>query len=253
MSLRISSSWFIAGIMLCATGLAAVPARAAELTLTLSYLGSNTADFSNPYVLDICRDADQFPIDPTDIHDFAVWMELTDTAPGEDFEAVQFDVNLGAGAAPADFGGASQWTPNNPLVDPVGVPPPAPLFFENADIGTSDHDLVRIAALTNTASLPYVAEPGESGPFLLGDFWVTGDVWSVVIGPSTELSPNIALAPNGILPWGLWVDGVGVAQPASSFHHGGFVHPNCVPEPASCLLAGLAVLGLATVLLRERR
>ena len=253
MSTRVSFPSIMFGLVLTLTIAVTLPTRGAELTLTLTYLGSNKPDFSSPFVLDLCGDLDQAPLEPTDIHNFAVWMELTDTAPGEDFQAVQYDVDLGPGAAPADFGGSSQWTANNPLVDLNGPLPPGPasLFSDNRDIGSSDHDLIRILSLIGSRDQAAEVQAGEGGPFLLGDFWVTGNVWSVLIGPSSELSPNIELTPNGGLPWGIWTGEIAVAQPDSSFHYGGFVHPGCVPEPASGLLAALAALGLASSVRRR--
>jgi len=231
----------------------AVSASAAQLSLSLVYTASVDAGFGAvPDDLVPAPGEQPGGVDPTHHHNFQVLMSLVDTTPTEDFQAVQFDIQMGPGFSPSDFGGFTQWTANAPEYDPNGLPPPpaAPIFSDNGDIGALPDDLQRIFVQT-ASSLLASSHPGEAdqseqlggpAPLLLGDFWVQYD--QSVDG---SLDSGLTIAPNGLNPWGLWDGAEAFAQPASSFSGGSFEVSGgtpVIPEPASIVLFGLAMVGL---------
>lgn len=243
-------------IALMAAGLlavGAVSAQAASIQLDLQYAGttSNFSDFS-----DSLKPAPELSdaVDPLlDYHKFEVYMTVSDTLPEENFWTALFNIDLGPGMVPGDFGGFSQWTPNNPDYDPnsPAVPPPAaPIYSDSTDSGASDHDLqrmfIQVASATLAASQP--GEPGQDAqlgpvPLLLGDFYVQ---WDQSIAAATSVS----ISPEGQLPWGLYIDGTETAQGSDSFS--GNRLDFVFPEPASITLAGLAMIGLLGMFRRRK-
>lgn len=235
---------------------ASISAPAASIHLELEYVGS-TFDFVE-FTTPLNKNCPM--VSPTMFHNFRVFMTVSDMLPNEDFWTVLFNIDLGPGFTPADFGGFSQWTPNNPTYDPTAdniPPPPAPIYSDNGDSGASDHDLqrmfVQVASATLAQSQP--GEPGQSpqldtgfgdspgAPLLLGDFYVHFD-------PSHAFFfTEIGISPEGALPWGLYVDGVETAQGADSFSANTFFI--FCPEPSSGLLAMLAVVGLVGLCRRK--
>lgn len=231
--------------------------QAAELELTLKYEGSYDADFTNPVAIDPLNPPTA--LDATDMHGFSVWLELKDPLPNEDFAGVILDVVKGNGVIPAWFRGGPDYTGSFPQVDPNGSLPPGPLsvFSENLDAGKGNgaHDLARIITFTSDVAASAAAQTGESGPSLLGEFWVAGDVWSVD-DETNALVPRLALAYGASAwadPWATYVDGQLEVYGPDSLTYGGFAYEDgtmaaaivsrSVPEPASLVLASLAALG----------
>jgi hypothetical protein len=232
------------------TGLGA-PARAAQLNLHLQYDQSYKSDFSPAgYSLAELRPCDCDVVDPTDIHQFSILLELTGAlaSPEESLQGVLLDVMLGPGLAPyapATYGAVFP----NPTFDPPGPPPPVALWTTNEDSGPDD--LLRIAGITsNTAA--HGLDPGETSLAELGDFFVT---WDTVAGPLTSL--KLIPAAGTADPWALWVGALGVPQ--TPLNMAGSNNPNgpsggfelLCPEPTSLTLAGLAALGLMGVVRRR--
>jgi hypothetical protein len=212
-----------------------VPAAAAELELSLRYLGSYDSSFA-PKKPVLCPDCISMA-EPDDYHAFGVYMRLLDALPNEDFQAVQFDIDLGPGLSPADFGG---WIGNDVQFDPPGPVPPTSIWMDNLDAGSNPNDFVRILALSNNSAAMAALQLGEADPFLLGTAYVEWDTIS---------SSTISIEPNGLDNWGTFIGGVPTAHFASSFSEGpaDFFSACIIPEPASigmALLAAIVALGL---------
>jgi hypothetical protein len=238
--LRIATWW----VLVLAIGLAATAAPAGEIHLTLDYIGSLSSEFE-----DIGFPLYDLPptLVPSDYHGFDIYMELAGLGPGEDFQMVQFDINLDPRFVPADFGG---WVADTSLMyDPSGPPPPVPVFPLNVDSGTDPNDLKRVIVFTSSAAVAAAVQPGESGPVWLGTAYIqwTGNTEPFFGGPLLQIVDN----PPGGDSWSLWVNGVGVAQ-YSGFHGGQFANIMPIPEPSSITLAGLALVGLVAFIHRHR-
>jgi hypothetical protein len=215
------------------------PLHAATLHLTMEYVGSVDNSFS-PIGLPLLDNP--LSVSPSDYHGFAVYYQLLDAASDEDFHAMQFDVNLGPGFTPADFGG---WIADTTIFDPPGPLPPTTIYTDNIDGGVNSNDLKRIIVIAKSYSQIPQREPGEGAPEKAGDVYLQ---WNGTFGPGGITS--IGLAPNGLNPWSVYVDDVPTAQPAATFTVGpDFVMT--IPEPATFALAGLAAVGLVGCIRRR--
>jgi hypothetical protein len=211
------------------------PLHAATLHLTMEYIGSIDNSF-NPIGLSLLDDP--LSVSPSDYHGFAVSYQLFDAATDENFHAMQFDVNLGPGFTPADFGG---WIADTVPFDPVGPLPPTTIYTDNIDGGVNSNDLKRIIVIAKSPSQIPGRQPGEGAPEHAGDVYVQWD-GTFGLGGTTGLG----LAPNGLNPWSTYINGVPTAQPAATFTVGpDFVM--IIPEPASGFFAFAIAVGSCVV------
>jgi hypothetical protein len=216
-------------LLLCASGepLLAQP----EVRLSLRYTGSFDADdnflgmpLNNPV-------GPSNSVDPTDVHAFAVDLEVfgvSSVRPEEDIRGVGFDAVLGPNLQPEIFeeaGGPGAYFGTPAVYSPPGPDPPVDAWSTNRDGGASPLDLIEIVVDSNFHNPAIVVlQPGETGPFELGRFYVN------LLETTTETFVN--LAPNSSSPWSIWESGTSVPQPASTFFVGEPFVIRVVPEPA---------------------
>jgi len=225
---------------------------AAQLQLSIGYDVSYLPDFSEaPYSLADCWPSVPPPVSPNDIHQFSLYAELigaTD-APEQSLNGLLADIVMSPGVNP--YAGISYAAvAPNPVFDP---PPPGPLgggarslYTTNADQGAQD--LVRIAVLTDQLAA-HGFDPGESGPTLVGNFFVQ---WDIGIDPlATLYAAPAASAP--VDPWAIWEGSDSVVPPAQDFLSSNVIRMwNYCPEPSSFVLFGLAMLGMTGMLPRRK-
>jgi hypothetical protein len=264
----------VAGLAVMVTIVGVTSASATTtLQMSLEYLRSYTAYGSSEeetgYSLADGVSVAAGMVDPTDIHEFNIYFELTDvynTPNAEDsLGGLIVDVVLGDGLT--GWGYCPLFA--SPMYDPppsgVGGGPLRPLYTTNA--GTDEYDLTRIELFTDGLAA-HALDPGENGPTLMGSVYV---IWDGVTPTSLNVQAAAA-APSA--PWGLWVGGwidttspythsTGTLTPMGPDTMFGSVNPNGptagfdlvagVPEPASIVLVvGLAVIGHAALVRRRR-
>ena len=189
------------------------PLAAPMIQLSMSYAGSSAADGVTPIGSPLNVGTGLSAENPDGAyHRFDVFMETSGMAEIDNFQAVQFDVVLGAGMKPADFGG---WVPNNPTHDPTGPASTASVFSTSADSGANVNDLERIVIIANGPEGVASVEPGETAPLRLGSAYIQWDGSTDANGVS-----SISLAANGLHPWGVYQDHAPVALDASTFSTG---------------------------------
>jgi hypothetical protein len=182
-------------------------------------------------------------------------MTLSDMTPTQDFQAVQFDINLN-GFTPAYFGA---WIAKNPEHEPFGTAPASPIFAANQDGGHDPNDLKRITVFATSPTGVKCRQPGEAGggcdvlnpplpvPFPLGTAYLEWD------GTFEGGSIGLNITPNGAIPWGIYDGFTPVALDASGFTTtGGAITFTPIPEPATTLLIGVAIVGFVGFQLRTR-
>jgi hypothetical protein len=229
-------------LAIVAAALSAASTQAASINLAIRYSGSlAAADGQTPIGTPLLDTPPTYV--PGAFHAFDVLMTLSDMTPAQDFQAVQFDINLD-GFTPAYFGA---WVGNNPIFDPPGPPPGVPMFANNSDGGSHLNDLKRIAAFATSTFGVFGYRPGEEGPFLLGTAYLEWD------GTFDGGSIGLNITPNGALPWGIFDGTTPVALDASQFTtNGGSITFTPIPEPATIVLLGFAMLAVAGFRLRSR-
>jgi hypothetical protein len=243
--------------LIAASALCATSTRAASINLALRYSGSLAADGTTPIGTPLLNTPPTHV--PGAYHGFEVLMTLSDMTPTQDFQAVQFDINLD-GFAPAQHGGLySAWSGNNPWWEPIGPSPGYPIFGVNADGGHHPNDLKRIAVFATSPTGIKCRQPGEAGggctprnpplpvPFPLGTAYVQWD------GKFGGGSIGLNITPNGALPWGIYDGTTPVALDASQFTMiGGSMTFTPIPEAATMTLIGIAMVGIVARRWRER-
>jgi hypothetical protein len=221
--------------------------QAASINLALRYSGSLAADGETPIGTPLLNTPPTHV--PGAYHGFEVLMTLREMMPTQDFQAVQFDLNLD-GFTPADFGCFlghcyGGWIGNNPGDDAISAP--APIFAANAD-GGHPNDMKRIAAFATSPTGVKVRQPGEDNnvlrplpfPFVLGTAYLQWD------GEFGGGSIGLNIAPNGALPWGIYDGITPIALDASQFTTigGSITFVPFIPEPATLSLVAMAMVGI---------
>jgi hypothetical protein len=258
-------------MVLLLTVLVLSPARAIELHMSLTYDGS----YQNydPYTdtlgapTDYLLTDDATSIGTDDVHAFSVYYELTGTSasPDQSLSLVLFDVTHTGSLIPywtyaSDGVRQGYWLPTTGdlMYDPEGPLGSAPVFATNED--ASLWRLERIIVITN-GSPAYVhgADPGETGaappwggPLKLGTFWLR---WN---GQSTVATVGLQRAASAWAdPWCYYEGTTMVPQGPGNFLVGPPLRllpefgSSMVPEPASALLAGLAIVFLVAFVRRQ--
>jgi hypothetical protein len=196
---------------------------------------------------------------PGAIHQFNVFMQLSGTAAGEDFQTAVFDMVLGPGVTPS-LGFGSPYAGENPLYDPVpntGAGANQSVYTQNGDAGVANDlkGITVIANATNNHEGTHRRHPGENGdapdadpenspllgPTLLGSVFVG---WDGTFGspsfvglsdPSGITTPFSTVNSSNQALFGTTAD---MTQgPRSEWVE--FV----IPEPTSFALLGLAMFG----------
>jgi hypothetical protein len=167
-------------------------AGGAEMKLSLSYAGSLAADGVTPIgsALDPVTGMPAVNL-PGSYHQYDVFMEISGLAADEDFQVLIFDVALGSGVSPADFGG---WSANNVLTN-VGPSSSYSVFGTNLDAGAHLNDLQRIVVVANGTAGVSALQPGESAPFRLGSTFVQWD------GSTSDRGSLVGLEADTLHPW----------------------------------------------------
>jgi hypothetical protein len=148
---------------------------------------------------------------PGAYHQFDIYMTITGLPFGEDFQTVQFDMVLGPGVTPSDFG----YVAVDPAYryDPPGPAGLTPLFSQNGDDGVNTGDLQTITVIanaTNNHQGTHLHHPGENEPatdpdpdntnlappLKLGSAYV---FWDGTFGGDNK--SFIGVAPRGAAPW----------------------------------------------------
>jgi hypothetical protein len=179
------------------------------------------------------------------LHQFEVFFKIDGAAANEDFWGLLFDMTLGPGVIPADFGG---WVGHHPIYDPPGPYPPNSIFQLNVDQGANPNDLRIIRVYSPGSIYAAGAQAGEEAAAKIGEVWVK---WNGDHNSSSRSFLGIATPPVGTTPWGLFVNDVATAQPDSTMSVGPRSEWNVVPEPPSATLLGLALVG-SLALIRQR-
>jgi hypothetical protein len=215
--IRFKFAFAIAAIVaLCAVA----PTQAANMLLTVDYAGSFDSSFtplpgSPPAPLNSQNaphaGAPAAVHVPGAYHAFDVFMTITGLPAGEDFQTVQWDMVLGPGVTPSDFG----YVAADPAYqyDPPGPPGLAALFSQNGDAGSNTGDLQRITVITsatNSHQGTHLRHPGENEPSS------DPDPDNANLAPPTKLGTAyvfwdgtfggdgksfVGVAPNGANPW----------------------------------------------------
>ncbi len=157
---------------------------------------------------------------PGAIHAFAVSMSITRTALAADFNSVLFDLELGPGVTPAEFG----YVGNSPLNDPPGQLPNGPVYSENYDaFYANDLKGISVTADDNGGyARTHAVQPGEAGgtlgfPTWLGNAYV---LWDGTTGLDGKTWVGVSKPQFFSTPWSL-VSGFNVTfQPASTMSVG---------------------------------
>jgi hypothetical protein len=120
---------------------------------------------------------------PGAYHQFDLYMTLTNTLAGEDFDSVTVDFLLGPGVTVSDtpYSGASHI--HDPPPAGAGNGGPAEVILTNGDFGPNTNDLKAVAAQANNANSyarTHQTQPGEAAgtlgaPYLLGSAFVFWD------------------------------------------------------------------------------
>jgi hypothetical protein len=194
--------------------------QAANMNLTVDYAGSYDSAFnplpgSPPAPLN-SQNAPHSGLPgavhvPGAYHAFDVFMTITGLPAGEDFQTVQWDMVLGPGVTPSDFGYVAVDPPYQ--YDPPGPAALQPLFTQNGDAGADTGDLARITVIANSGAShqgTHFRHPGETeapgdpdpdntnlpGPLKLGTAYV---FWDGSFGGDGK--SFVGIAPNGLNPW----------------------------------------------------
>lgn len=224
-------------VLLGIATVAALPAlvQAANIAITPTYVGSyNAADVSLG-ALDLSKAASR---DPGYYHQFDLSFRLTNTAAGEDFFAVSWNVNLGAGLSEAGFG----YGPASYLYDPPGPTPATNIYSSNSDLGASSTDLQALFAAVQNKTYANATQIGEASNAALGSIWVRFE-------PGYLGATSVSISPPPGAPFQTYTGnsggaGVATAGSGSQFTGNSFAIA-AVPEPTSIGLLGLAAgLGL---------
>jgi hypothetical protein len=266
MSKRISALLALAAMLLIAS-----VASAQTITLDLVYSGTSyDSGFSSSY------DANTLALTGAgtghmkfapgvilndDVHIVQIYMELAGQASDESFKYLQSRASLsGTSNTWAPLAGASvDFSPASGIsYDP---PPGGPVngssrgLFQVGDDGIPD-DLVDLRWLTdalNENKAAHGLNPGESGPFYLGDLYL--NINGMMVGTNI-----IGLGPSAVsTPFQLW-------QGGTSQTTGGVAHDlgpgavltdevvnwEIVPEPAALVLMALAAPALALAIRRRK-
>jgi hypothetical protein len=175
----------------------AVTAKAATLDVTLNYVGSVDSAFAS-----VGTPLTSSPVmnDPTWYHQFDVFLKVNGALANEALQGAQYDIVLGGGFTPADFGA---WVPENVQYDPTGPAPPTALFSTNADGGSGANDLLRVTQIVTSAAAANQVHPAEAAPLKVGSAYVS---WN-----GTETS-TLNIIPNGADAWSLYVSSAPTAQ-----------------------------------------
>ena len=208
--------------------------QAQSINLTLDYVDSFHSDYSS---FGTALYPPASTVVSSDYHQFDVLMELGGLSSGEHFQGLQFDVNLGAGLSIETFGGSTGYFASNPTYDPAGPPPAVSLFSTNTDAGTDADDLVRIVVLALSETALAGLEPGESGPFKIGEFYLNWD---------GSTATSMSISHNGNFPFSTQTSGTPSNHGPGAFTGGTLPIP--IPEPAT-----LAILSFASLLGLRRR
>jgi hypothetical protein len=204
-------------VAIVAVAVLGISAQAANLTLSVDYAGSYDAAFNplpgSPPAPLFAQNAPHSGAPPAvhvpgAYHQFDVYMTITGLPAGEDFQTVQWDMVLGPGVTPSDFGYVAA---ADPQYDPPGPPGLTALFSQNGDAGSNTGDLQRITVITSAANNhqgTHLRHPGENEPsgvgansnlappMLLGSAYV---FWDGTFGPDNKTF--VGIAPNGANPW----------------------------------------------------
>jgi autotransporter-associated beta strand protein len=205
--------------LLSGTGVLSVPAPNANISLTLNYAGSYDAAFNplpgSPPAPLFSENAPHSGAPPAihvpgAYHQFDVYMTITGLPAGEDFRSVEFDMVLGPGVTPSDFGYFAVEPPYT--YDPPGPPGLTALFSQNGDAGSNTLDLQGITVIANSLNNhqgTHLRHPGENEPggvapntnlappLKLGSAFV---FWDGTFGGDGKTF--VGVAPNGANPWG---------------------------------------------------
>jgi PEP-CTERM motif len=214
----------VAAAMLCVAS-----AQASSIHLTLDYAGSYDSAFtgllpgSPPAPL--FAESAPHPGAPNAVHvpgayhQFDVYMTLTGTVAGEDFQTVTFDFVLGPGVTSSDFG----WSGASPTNDPIG-PPGSEAVFTSGDFGTAN-DLKGIGVVANPNNShirTHNTQPGEAGgtlgnPTLLGSAYV---FWNGTFGVDNKSFIGLTFPANTAAGFSTVIGNVGTAQPNANYSVG---------------------------------
>jgi hypothetical protein len=154
-------------------------------------------------------------------HQFDVFMELTNTVTGEDFQTVTFDFLLGPGVSNSDFG----YIGDSPNWDPAGPVGSGPIYSNNGDFGPSTTDLKAVAVVANNAN-NYVrihethageADGNQGFPTKIGSAYV---FWDGTFGPDDKSWIALSYPENTASAFSTVIGNVGTAQPAGNFSVG---------------------------------
>jgi hypothetical protein len=232
--------------------------QAANIALTVEYAGSFEADGSTPLTnsppeplyaqnaphlgLPFAYSGPDYPAyDPSHVHKFNVFMELTNTQAatdtarinGEDFRLVIFDMTLGPGLTPAPIG----WEGDNPQFDatPAAGGPTGGVYSTNADGGVDPLDYKAIAVIANSANTyggTHRRHPGENEaqstpvdvdnapmlpPTLLGSISVLWDGTTDLSGKSWV---QVNTPDNVTDAWATIIGNTGINQPLQNMSFG---------------------------------
>lgn len=198
MSFRSFAQYVCVAVLVGALG--AMQASAATIQLSMNYVGSLDAGFNA--IGNKLTDSPETVL-PSDYHQFAVSFQITGALSNEDLQTLQFDVNMGPGFTPADFGGYQPVSPS-PTFDPPGPAGAGAVYTTNVDAGADPNDLQRITVITNSnTTFPHGYRPGISPcnvasgcSGFIGDVFVQ---WNGSYGGGGET--GLSLAPNGLNPW----------------------------------------------------
>ncbi len=218
-------------------------ASAALLTVTFDYVNTYDSGFVPTGSTLLLPIGPGNPVDPTDIHAFNVFFEVSGLAANQNIQGLQYDFVLGAGITPdTTFG--TPYFGDFPNFDPPGPAGPGPLWNTNEDAGADPLDLKRLFTTANSENAAVLGiMPGESGPFFLGQALVN-------IDPSQIGNPHSAISLSAVeltgFDWSLFTDGNGDAQPSTDMDlSASFDVEVIIPEPSSIALFGIALMALA--------